>query len=262
MHVDSSFPVLPPMPFHSDRTLLKALIVSLLAHAFLLLETPRLLPVRPEVPSAAITVSMQRTGNGTPRPPVRAPETKAAEKPAASKTPEQKKKTSVLAVPDQPSTSAVSSPPVASTAEPDAIAVPSAAAPAKGSASGSVGGSVPADTRLSGPGSQPPRQEGINADEVRQYRTSLAISAKPFKRYPALARERGWEGNVEIVLDFRRLRPDPEVSVASSSGRTVLDDQALEMIRRAVRVTDLPASLKGQDFRVLVPIRFNLNDER
>ncbi len=250
------------MPFHPDRTLLKALIVSLSAHAFLLLETPRLLPVSPEVPSAAITVSMQRAGSGTPPPAVRQPEIRAAAKPAAPKTPEQKKKASVLAVSDQSSTSAVSPPPVALTAEPGTVAAPSVAEPARGSASGSVGGSLPADTPLSGPGLQPPREEGISANEIRQYRTSLAISAKPFKRYPPLARERGWEGDVEVVLDFRRLRPGPEVSVASSSGWTVLDDQALEMIRRAVRVTDLPASLKGQDFRVLVPITFSLNDER
>ncbi len=93
------------------------------------------------------------------------------------------------------------------------------------------------------------------------YRTSLAISARRFKRYPALAKERGWEGSVEIALDFRRLRRGQEVSVASSSGRQILDDQALEMIRQAVRVTDLPAGLRERNFRVLLPIAFNLNDE-
>lgn len=250
------------MPFVSDRTLLKALIVSLSAHAFLLLEVPRLLPVRPEVSPAAITVSMQPVASGMSRPTVRQPEVKVAGKPVVPKIPEQKKAATVLAVSAQPSSSAVLPSHVASGIESDAVAAPIASVSARGTASGGAGRSLPDDTQKTGPSIQHTGQEGISAEDVRQYRTSLGISAKRFKRYPALAREREWEGNVEIILDFRRLRPGPEVSVSSSSGRKILDDQALEMIRQAARVTDLPASLRGRDFQVLVPIIFNLNDER
>ncbi len=88
------------------------------------------------------------------------------------------------------------------------------------------------------------------------------MSAKRFKRYPALARERGWEGSVEIALDFRRLLPEPGISLAASSGRPVLDEQALEMIRQAARVTEVPERLKGKDFRVLLPVQFSLDDDR
>ena len=249
------------MHFLSDRTLLKALIVSLSAHVFLLLEVPRLLPVRPEAPPAAMTVSMQRAGSGMPLPPVRQPEVKVADKPVVPKIPEHKETATVLAVRAQPSSSTALPRPVASAVD-QAAAAPIASVPAKGSASGGVGRSLPDDTQKSGPGDQVPGQEGISAEEVRQYRTSLAISAKRFKRYPALAREREWEGRVEIALDFRRLRSGPEVSVATSSGRSILDDQAQEMILQAARVTDLPANLRDRDFRVLVPIIFNLNDER
>ncbi len=250
------------MPFYSDRILLKALIVSLLAHAFLLLEVPQLLPVRPDAPPGIITVSMQRAGSGTPQRSAPQPEIKATEKPAVPKIPELlKKNTRVLAVRDQPSSSTVSPPSAALAVAPDAVAASSASVPARGLASGSVGDSPAADNQVPGPGFQPSKDEGISAEEVRMYRTSLAISARRFKRYPALAKERGWEGSVEIALDFRRLRRGQEVSVASSSGRQILDDQALEMIRQAVRVTDLPAGLRERNFRVLLPIAFNLNDE-
>lgn len=105
-------------------------------------------------------------------------------------------------------------------------------------------------------------QEGINADDIRQYRTLLAIGAKRFKRYPQQAREQGREGSVEIAIDFRRLLPEPEVSVARSSGHPVLDEQALEMIGQAARQTDLPARLQGRDFRVVLPVTFSLDDSR
>ena len=118
------------------------------------------------------------------------------------------------------------------------------------------------DVRPSGVVASPAQEEGVSAEAVRQYRTSLAISAKRFKRYPALARERGWEGEVEIVLDFRRTLPGPEVSLASSSGKALLDDQAMEMIRQAARATEVPDTLKGRNFRMLMPIRFSLDEDR
>jgi protein TonB len=54
--------------------------------------------------------------------------------------------------------------------------------------------------------------------------------ARRFKRYPPLARERGWEGTVEVALNVR-------------SGRT------------------LPEGLRGGGFRVLLPVRFSLESE-
>ena len=67
---------------------------------------------------------------------------------------------------------------------------------------------------------------------------------------------------MEVVLDFRRVLHAPAVSVSSSSGRALLDDQALEMIRQAAGVTGIPEQLRGRDFRVLMPITFTLDDER
>ena len=255
-----------PMPFHPDRTLLKALIVSLSAHAFLLVEVPLLLPVGPEARSTVITVSIPPAGSARLQSPARQFEHPPLGRPLIPeklKPPQDHGK--VLAVPDlssKNSVNTVASPPAALSTDTDTFAESVALEPARSLTSGIAGRSPLPDARASGAGLQSSQQEGISADEVRQYRTALAISAKRFKRYPALARERGWEGSVEVVLDFRRVLPAPAVSVSSSSGRGLLDDQALEMIRQAAGVTGIPEPLRGRDFRVLIPITFTLDDER
>ncbi|MEI7430628.1 MAG: TonB family protein [Betaproteobacteria bacterium] len=105
-------------------------------------------------------------------------------------------------------------------------------------------------------------REGLSADEMRYYRMSLATAARRFKRYPPLARERGWEGTAEVALNVSARVGVPEVVLVRSSGRTLLDDQAVEMISQAVRVTALPEGLKGRDFRILLPVQFSLENDQ
>jgi protein TonB len=101
---------------------------------------------------------------------------------------------------------------------------------------------------------------GVSADDLRQYRLSLAIAARRFKRYPAVARERGWEGTAEVALSFSALLPAPQIDLATSSGSPLLDEHALAMISRAARITALPDGLKGRDLRVLLPVKFSLDE--
>ncbi len=239
------------MSILNDRTLLKASIVSLAVHAFLLADVAPFLPLKPEAPPTAMAVSFRAPV--PERPQARARSTQPV--PAVeAKPPIEKRSAQVLAAASRsPIDSAVPekfSPSME--IKPAARIATNDAAPAHG------GG----DVGPSGVVASPAQEEGVNAEAVRQYRTSLAISAKRFKRYPALARERGWDGEVEIVLDFRRTLPGPEVSLASSSGKAVLDGQAVEMIRQAARATEVPDTLKGRNFRMLMPIRFSLDEDR
>jgi protein TonB len=91
---------------------------------------------------------------------------------------------------------------------------------------------------------------------------SLGIAARRFKRYPALARERGWEGRAEVALIFSAPLPLPEVVLVRSSGRIVLDEQAVDMMTQASRVTVLPDGLKGRDFRLSRAVQFSLADDQ
>ncbi|HRD90967.1 MAG: energy transducer TonB [Candidatus Accumulibacter sp.] len=102
----------------------------------------------------------------------------------------------------------------------------------------------------------------ISADDLRQYRVDLAIASRRFKRYPVLARERGWEGRVEVAVTVSAWQPRPQLSLFRSSGHAALDQQAVAMLEQASASTALPAGLKGRDFRLLLPVDFMLDDDR
>ena len=104
-------------------------------------------------------------------------------------------------------------------------------------------------------------RECPGANELRQYILSLGAAARRFKRYPPLARDRGWEGTVELAISLRRALPAPEVTLLRSSGRKLLDEQALLTLEQAANSVALPESLRGRDLRLPLTIQFSLEDE-
>jgi TonB family protein len=148
----------------------------------------------------------------------------------------------------------------ASPAAPSSPAVATAAsslAATPADAGSSPGGGTRGEAAAAPSGVAPARQGEVCADgDVRRYRAALTISAERLKRYPPLARERAWEGRVEIALDFRP--GEPALSLAASSGHGILDEQALETLRQAVRQTEPPTGLKGRDCRIRQALTFSL----
>ena len=221
-------------PASLPRPLWQALILSVLLHGVFLLNVAPTLPVRLETSATRINAML------SPRVTV-PPLAKALLKPvAAIRQP-------ALPAPEKVGIQARFVPPLEAQAVPelnahsDEAAHAASARPSAASSSASATGT-----------------QGVSADDLRQYRLSLAIAARRFKRYPALARERGWEGTVEVAISLIALLPTPQIGLASSSGRSVLDEQALEMLAQAARSTDLPESLKGRDLRLLLPVTFSL----
>ncbi len=49
-----------------------------------------------------------------------------------------------------------------------------------------------------------------------------------------------------------------ETALKTASGYRVLDDQALDMVKRALARTPVPPSLRGQEFYVDIPVTFEL----
>lgn len=245
------------MLFRSHRALVRTLAVSLLAHAALLVGVSRMLPVRVDVPGEAITAVMRpRAPAGVPT--AVAPAEPQGRPPAAPALDKAKAAVKKLAIPDSPVRDHVVP------AAPPAPAGPEAEAPS--ASAGSAGRRGPDGPPSPGlqpqAGAAPPSpQEGVNAADVTDYRFDLGANARRFKRYPALARERGWEGTAEVAVEFRRLQAEPAISLAVSTGKKILDDQALEMIRRAVRESGLPPPLRGKDFRMQLEIVFSLEDD-
>jgi protein TonB len=237
----------------SRRTLLRALIVSLLLHAVLLLRVVNPFPPRLAAPAARIDVLVGRAAPraapapsvGTPvaTPPTTPPKPLALAKPPAP---------AGRPAPPQP-------PLVAKTAI--AAGVARLDQPESLDAAATAPESAPA---ASGAPPAPPAnaRDAVSADDVREYRVSLGTAAKHFKHYPELARKRGWEGTAEVAIIGSALLPVPRVALAQSSGRRLLDEQALEIMTQAVRATALPEGFKGRDFRELMPVVFRLDDDQ
>jgi protein TonB len=102
--------------------------------------------------------------------------------------------------------------------------------------------------------------EAPSEDGLRQYRLALAREARRFKGYPAYARGRGWQGDVVILLNASPAMESPVISLENSSGYPLLDDQALEIVRRAAGQAGLPDTLRGKRFRIAIPIQFRLDE--
>lgn len=212
----------------SRPRLLPALILSLLLHALLLFGVFSELSLRLAAPAALLEVTLAAQASAVAVLPAPAP---AARPPARStvvpRADRREQKRSLL------------------------VAPVSARVP--------EGAASTADSRHSIP---LPTDDGVTADDLRAYRISLAIAARPFKHYPAVARARGWEGAPELALSISPHWPAPEVVVVRSSGYPVLDTQAREMMARAARTTALPERLQGRSFRVPLSVQFSLDDDQ
>lgn len=234
----------------SAHRLLHPLILSLLIHAAILFGAVSLLPARMDAPVATMSVIISNDAARVAPVPMQNPSPPApASRSSGAQT---RAKVGQLVVEKSPVLASV--PPTVQPPLPES-ALPSS--PVANQLAESVGpqtnvqNSLPVQVR-----------EGVSANDLRQYRLSLAIAARRFKHYPALARERGWEGTVALMLAVRSHQVTPGVSVVRSSGHPALDRQAQEMMAQAARVTALPEGLMGRDFQIELPVQFSLDDDQ
>ncbi len=140
------------------------------------------------------------------------------------------------------------SPPVA--AEPAAQpSVPGTARPAPQSAPGA-------------PGAEASARPGSEADTgtLEQYRLALIVATRRYKRYPAIAMEKGWQGKVEVRMVIGANGMVINASIKTSSGHEVLDNQALDMLKKGKTTVPIPMALRGREFSIDVPVIFNLDN--
>lgn len=96
---------------------------------------------------------------------------------------------------------------------------------------------------------------------IAQYRAALLDQARQYKRYPPVARDNGWEGEVVVRMAVNADGSLAALSVISSSRHAVLDRQALEMFRRAKPQVPVPQALRGKTFTLELRAVFNLQDQ-
>lgn len=114
------------------------------------------------------------------------------------------------------------------------------------------------------PPPEPPKNVGPTDDDINaalnQYGSTLGRAIAKHKQYPKIAAMRGWQG--ECLLDLK-LDGNGKVlssSVKESSGFEVLDNQALEMVRKASPFPAPPDVLRGRNFNIIVPVSFKLEN--
>ncbi len=87
---------------------------------------------------------------------------------------------------------------------------------------------------------------------------ALRERIEALKRYPAFAKSRKWEGKVVIEADIDESGEIVRVEVAESSGHTLLDEEAMTVVRKS---SPVPLRYElGQSFiTIRVPIVYKLN---
>jgi protein TonB len=102
-----------------------------------------------------------------------------------------------------------------------------------------------------------PIEEDINA-ALGQYGGILGRAIAKHKQYPKIAQMRGWQGDCMLDLKIDSSGNVLSANVKESSGHEALDNQALEMVRKAVPFPTPPEALRGRSFNISVPVSFKL----
>nr|PZN05798.1 MAG: hypothetical protein DIU74_01615 [Pseudomonadota bacterium] len=248
-----------------NRPLVAAFALSLALHLALLWWQPRwegeaAVPVQPIVAELqAPAPAAPSSAPSAPAPPSE-PRAEPRTQPRQSAPPARPRaEPKPQAVPQSPAESARSVVPAAegetaaaSPAGEDAPAPPEEAPDATARADGPAAETAP-DTAV-------PAAAGAQAQAIDDYRAALQAAARKHRHYPRYARAREWEGRTTVRLEVDAAGRAANIAVAASSGYEVLDESALDMIRKAQREVALPAALQGSAFAVELTVLFALED--
>ena len=234
--------------FRSDtqlRTLLACIGVSIALHSLVLLGFPG---IRTTTRSGAVTVL---TAFFAARP---APVAPSLEKPPLR--------------PKKPATEVRSAEPPAVLAQPAPAPVLSRTEVTPVLGPGAPREIAPAPPAVSPPAAEPGASpvavaersvgDGLDARLLEKYRLALIDAARRFRRYPPQAMDRGWQGRVEIRLVIDANGTIKNATIKTSSRYAILDEQALDMVKRGKSSARIPPALSGREFTVDVPVIFEL----
>jgi periplasmic protein TonB len=98
------------------------------------------------------------------------------------------------------------------------------------------------------------------SDARAQYGNTLGRAIAKHKSYPKIAQMRGWQGEVLLDLKLDGSGNVQAASIKESSGHESLDNQALEMVRKASPFPAPPEALRGRSFNITVPVSFKLEN--
>jgi periplasmic protein TonB len=241
--------------FSSDaqhRALLACVGISIALHALVLISSPALRSSAPASDPKILTARF------APKPasPESAPAVEQAPRPSEMQQEAPQSEPDVK--PETPR-------PVLAQSAPGALVASQQAAPAP---TPSPAPSAPLQTASAAPSAaeaQVPATSGetaaraaADAGTLDQYRLALIGAGERYKRYPVQAMEKGWQGRVEVRLVIGADGVIRNASIKTSSGYRIVDDQAMDMVKRAKPRTQIPPVLRGREFSVDLPVIFDL----
>lgn len=234
-----------------NRTFGYAIAASAALHAFLLLNLParrEAAPAPPEPPLVARLV--EPPAAAPPRPAAPAPPP-AAQKPQPPKPLPPKRIVRPKPQPAPRALTPIAPPPPAlpEKSEEQAAEPPVAAAPPLAA--------QPAAPVAPVTPAQPAPDAAV---ALAGFREAVRQVAGRYKRYPRLALDNGWTGDVVVLIDMAASGSVSSIRVKTSSGYEVLDAQALEMFGNAVPQVPVPAALRGRAFTVELRAIYSLRD--
>ena len=105
----------------------------------------------------------------------------------------------------------------------------------------------------------PNADAGRNAAATRQsIQERLTSQLARYFHYPWIARLRGWQGEVQLAF---RVAPDGElqhIHVARGSGYAVLDDSAVNSLKRLGNLVEARIGLEGHGLDMQIPVKYKL----
>ena len=248
-----------------NRAFNYAVVASLVLHGLLLFALPGLKDSsKRQAPLGPIIARLVEPQSAAPAPQVEPPKPRVEPpKPQARETPvpppaPRKPQPSLKPVPKAESRITTPPAPAAPTAEPAPAAPP---APAGPSAPPTVAKVDPIPGSAPAPGPATPQAPAMDEGSLAQYRLQLISAARKYKRYPRVAMDNNWEGDVVVRMVIGANGMISALSIKASSGHEVLDQQALDMFKKAKPLVQIPPALRGREFIIELRAIYNLKDQ-
>ncbi|MFD2741383.1 TonB family protein [Sulfitobacter aestuarii] len=102
--------------------------------------------------------------------------------------------------------------------------------------------------------------EGLTAEqteEIRDWQKSIVLLISGAKTYPAKARSDRIEGEVQVRFTLDRYGTLTTVEVARSSGSAILDEAAVQTVKKLEKMPTPPNYLTGEEFTLIIPLRYS-----
>lgn len=103
----------------------------------------------------------------------------------------------------------------------------------------------------------PPVAEGPDDSLIAAFGSGFKASVDKNRRYPRQAQDRGWQGTAMVLVKVLPGGRLGDVTIAASSGHSLLDDTAREMVKGAP-LPPLPEGLRNHGFELRIPVEFRL----